>query len=84
MAAKKLSKKDKSANARYRMESRWIANEERRRKQHEKRLKKKDAHMKRRARVRKKTPADLRWLAKQEQKKKDAKSKTKRDINENH
>ncbi len=65
MAAKKRSKKDKPANARYRMESRWIANGKRRQKQHEKCLEKKDAHMKRRAKSRKKTPADLRWLAKQ-------------------
>ena len=66
MAAKKRSKKDKPSNASYKLEMRWIKNKERRQKQHKKRLVRKDAHMERRARARKKTPADIRWAARQE------------------
>ncbi len=63
MPAKKRSQKDKPSNARYKLEMRWIRNKERRQKQHKKRLERKDDHMERRARARKKTPADIRWAA---------------------
>ncbi len=60
MAGKK-SQKDKVSNKAYKAEMRWIKNKDRRQKQHETRLKRKDAHMESRAIARKTTIADIRW-----------------------
>jgi len=63
MAGKK-SQKDKVSNKAYKAEMRWVKNKDRRQKQHETRLKRKNEHMARRAKAGKTTPADIRWQKK--------------------
>lgn len=63
MAGKK-SQKDNPSNKAYKSGMCWIKNKEKRQERHQKLLRRKDAHMERRAKARKTTPADIRWRQK--------------------